>query len=160
MQGMDCETRKAMAIALKAQPPKADLPGQKFKRGSKVHVCKDLGPMMRHFTNDFDAIVQYTYAQKFGGSDIENYALVVLDGAGEPINEEAWYWEDQLTLLSDDIEAGLKIIEISEGDVMSETLRNPKNGLKTFSEVREYLEKRGAEMFEIKAHLDGINGKE
>ena len=96
---------------LNARPPKADLPKQRFKRGSKVHVCKEMPLYMSHFESDFDAIVKYTYGQKFGGSDVDSYALIMLDDSDKPINSVAWYEEDQLTLVSDDVEAGLKIIE-------------------------------------------------
>lgn len=97
---------------LNERPPGADRPNQKFKRGSRVHVCENMPSYMRHFESDFDAIVDHTYAQQFGGSDIDSYNLIMLDDDGTPINSLAWYREDQLTLISDDIKAGLEIIEL------------------------------------------------
>ncbi len=103
--------RLAMAKALQAIPPKADLPGQKFKRGQRVHVCKDMPLWMSHFGGDFDAIVQYTYAQKYHGDDIDSYSVIILDATGKPINSVAWYNEYQLTLLDEDTKPGMEIIK-------------------------------------------------
>ena len=112
---MDQAAYKAAAGALYRQPPGPDLPAQKFKRGSKVHVCKDMPSYMSHFESDFDAIVKYTYAQKYGGSNVDSYALAVLNAAGVVVNYISWYEENQLTLISDDTEAGLKLIAQYEG---------------------------------------------
>ena len=83
----------------------------KFKRGSKVAVCKEMPSYMSHFENGFNAIVEYTYAQKYGGDDIDSYSLIVLDDNNEPINSISWYEENQLTLISDDLAKGKEIIE-------------------------------------------------
>jgi len=66
--------------------------GQKFAPGTRVHIAKDLGPMMQHFKGDVDATVLYTYAHAYGGDDVESYSLGV-DGYGTV----AWYKEWQLT---------------------------------------------------------------
>lgn len=92
-----------------AKKPADDSPNQKFKRGSKVRIAKDLGGGMSHFPNDCDAIVKYTYKQKFGSGDHDNYSLILLKG-GIPINNVSWYHENQLTLLDDNLIAGLEII--------------------------------------------------
>ena len=88
---------------------------QKFKRGSLVHVDKDMPPMMIHFNSDFDAIIQYSYEQEYGGGmedgEEHKYSLIVLNESGQAINEVAWYYEHQLTLVSADIAKGLAIIE-------------------------------------------------
>lgn len=67
---------------------------QKFHNGDLVRVAKDLGPMMSHFTGDCEAIVQYSYADKYGGSNTDSYGLH-LKGHGEV----AWYHEWQLALI-------------------------------------------------------------
>ena len=67
---------------------------QKFHRGDLVHVAKDLGPMMRHFTNDVDAVVIGSYRDQYGGNNIRSYTLH-LKGHGEC----SWYEEGQLELL-------------------------------------------------------------
>lgn len=70
---------------------------QQFQRGDLVHVAKDLGPTMRHFQADVDAIVLGSYADQYGGDDRSNYTLF-LKGGGRV----SWYHGHQLTL----IEAG------------------------------------------------------
>ncbi len=73
---------------------------QKFKMFSFVHVTKDLSWSMKHFDCDFDAIVGGTYSQIFGGTNINSYKLYQLKD-GEIYQPIAWYYEDQLTLLSE-----------------------------------------------------------
>lgn len=67
---------------------------QKYKKGDLVHVAKDLGPCMSHFTNDVDAVVIGSYKDQYGGSDTKSYTLN-LKGSGET----SWYEEHQLTLI-------------------------------------------------------------
>ena len=55
-----------------------------------MHIAKDLGTSMSHFTGDVDAIV-------IEWSDTGNYG-VFLEGRGPCW----WYWEEQLTLLKRD----------------------------------------------------------
>ena len=86
-------------------------PSQKFKRGSRIKVDDEMPSHMSHFPAGFEAIVEYTYAQRYGGSNVDGYCLIVLDKNGKPINVTAWYEENQLTLISDDIKTGLGIIE-------------------------------------------------
>lgn len=112
---MDRVAYRAAIEELNSQPIGEDLPSQKFKRGSKVHICKDLPEEMDHFPNDFDAIVDYTYAQKFGGDDTESYCVAGLNDKGVVVDHISWYREDQLTLISDDLEAGIKLIAQYEG---------------------------------------------
>ena len=68
--------------------------GQKFPVGSRVFIAEDLGDSMSHFPKGKEAIVEYTYAHAFGGSNVKSYSLNV-DGEGS----HAWYYEEQLTLL-------------------------------------------------------------
>ena len=67
---------------------------QQFQKGDWVRVAKDLGPCMRHFTADCEAIVEYSYAERYGGSNTESYSLH-LKGRGKV----AWYYGHQLTLI-------------------------------------------------------------
>lgn len=67
---------------------------QKFKHGDFVRVAKDLGQFMSHFTSDVDAIVMYSYNDKFGGGNTTSYCIYIKDGG-----EVSWYYEDQLTLI-------------------------------------------------------------
>ncbi len=69
---------------------------QKFPIGTKVYVKKDLGPHMSHFTSDCFAIVEYTYAHAYGGTDVDSYSLNI-DGEGS----SAWYNENQLIPLKE-----------------------------------------------------------
>lgn len=68
---------------------------QKFTRGDHVQIAKDLGPYMSHFKADAEAIVLYSYADKYGGSNSKSYGLHI-KGHGET----AWYEEHQLTLIA------------------------------------------------------------
>ena len=73
---------------------------QKFSKFSFVHVCKKMPKEMSHFESDFDAIVEGTYSQLYGGKDINSYSLYMLE-KGKIIDNIAWYYEKQLTLLSE-----------------------------------------------------------
>jgi hypothetical protein len=70
---------------------------QKFHKGDWVRVAKDLGPSMKHFIADCEAIVIGSYDDQFGCGNTTDYTLH-LNGRGEC----SWYHEGQLTL----IEAG------------------------------------------------------
>ena len=67
---------------------------KKFNKGDLVHVAKDLGPSMRHFTADIDAIVIGSYNDLYGGGCTRDYSLH-LKGHGKV----SWYHENQLELL-------------------------------------------------------------
>ena len=111
--------REAEAEAYFASPPKCDLPGQKFPRGSRVKVGDDLPLYMFHFEKGFEGIVQYSYAQKYHGDNIDSYSLIVLNDNGKPVNSISWYTENQLTLISDDVGEGKRIIEEYEFNYIS-----------------------------------------
>ena len=51
---------------------------QKFPRGSFVHVTKNLPIYMSHFEKDFDAVVEYTYAQRYGGKGQNQKNILLL----------------------------------------------------------------------------------
>ena len=84
---------------------------QKFKRGSRVRIRDKMPDYMSHFDCDCEAIVVYTYAQAYGGDDIDSYSLLLLKEDGEPYNLVCWYEEYQLTLIDGDIVKGLAILE-------------------------------------------------
>lgn len=67
---------------------------QKFQKYDHVQISEDLGKEMSNFTSGVEAIVIGSYADKFGGGDIESYILY-LKGRGEV----SWYYEHQLTLI-------------------------------------------------------------
>ena len=84
---------------------------QKFRKLTFVHVCKDMPAMMSHFESDFDAIVDGTYSQIYGGEDIFSYALFMIKD-GKIVNRVSWYKEDQLTELeTQDREKAEEMIE-------------------------------------------------
>ena len=75
---------------------------QKFRKFTKVHVCKEMPACMSHFESDFDAIVEGTYSQLYGGSDLTSYSLYQLNQDGKKIvNNISWYEENQLSELKD-----------------------------------------------------------
>jgi hypothetical protein len=72
----------------------------KFHIGDLVHIVKDLGSSMSHFTGDIDAIVIRWSDGRYG---------VFLKDHGPCW----WYWEEQLTLLKRDQGELLKQWEIA-----------------------------------------------
>ena len=67
---------------------------------------------MSHFDSGFDAIVDGTYSQEYGGTNIENYSLFKIEN-GVIVNCISWYKESQLTLL-----------EIQDRDKAEEMIEN------------------------------------
>ena len=75
---------------------------QKFFLGDLVRIADDLGVGMSHFPKGRDAIVLYSYSEQHGralGSD-KMFGLYVLSGSGK--GENAWYDDNQLTLIEED----------------------------------------------------------
>lgn len=111
--GQRLAAAKAYVASCKIKPT---VLGQKFPRGTWVHVQKEMPACMRHFESDFDGIVEYSYSQKFGhGWPPEDgrehkYSLIVLDANGQPSNAISWYGESLLTLVDADVVKGLAII--------------------------------------------------
>ena len=68
---------------------------QKFKRGDVVHIAADLGQSKSHFKKDKDVVIIGSYADQFGGGNIDDYSVMFLDTG----NECSWYDEHQLTFL-------------------------------------------------------------
>jgi len=71
---------------------------QKFSKLSFVQVAKELPEYMDHFDNNFVAIVDGTYSQLFGGTNINYYMLYQIE-QGKIVNRCGWYEENQLTPL-------------------------------------------------------------
>lgn len=67
---------------------------QKFHKGDLVHVAKNLGHSMAHFTADIDAIVIGSYNDQYGCNNVKDYTLH-LKGRGQC----SWYHESQLELI-------------------------------------------------------------
>ena len=83
--------------AMKDMETKPTPVGQKFPRGARVLIAKDLSKDgMGHFQSGVKATVEYTYAHAYGGNNIKSYSLKI-DGG----NSVAWYLEHQLTLLKE-----------------------------------------------------------
>jgi hypothetical protein len=68
---------------------------QKFRRGDLVKIADDLGPTMSHFRSGMRAVVEYSYAEKYGGNDNKSYSLHV-EGTGS----SSWYKEYQLIMIA------------------------------------------------------------
>jgi hypothetical protein len=73
---------------------------QKFFLGDRVRIAADLGSTMSHFDKDCEAIVMYSYAEQYGGSnkDLDRFSLFILPNGGSA----SWYYADQLTLIEPD----------------------------------------------------------
>ncbi len=77
---------------------------QKYKRGTVVWVDIKRGrdyEYMEHFKTEFYGIVAHTYAQGYGGKDIDNYCIAVLsEDLKEVVDMISWYNEDQLEYIT------------------------------------------------------------
>lgn len=83
---------------------------QKFKKYDFVH-CVEYEKHFALFGDEFDAIVEYSYYEEYGGENSENdYSLFILKG-DKVVSNAAWYDEDQLTLIKRDIPLAKKLIE-------------------------------------------------
>lgn len=84
---------------------------QKFGMLKFVRVCRDMPLSMKHFESDFDAIVEGTHSQIYGGYDIKSYSLYKVV-KGVVVDSISWYKESQLTLLGEqDMEKAEQMIE-------------------------------------------------
>lgn len=84
---------------------------EKFQRGQRVRVAKEMPRDRAVFDCDCDAVVQYSDLEHSG--DGKDYSLFLL----EPYNFfAAWYPEDLLTLLDASTEEGIKLLEANEAD--------------------------------------------
>ena len=71
---------------------------QQFFLGDRVRIAKKLGASMAHFESDREAIVMYSYAEQYGGRDVDQFSLYILPDRGEV----SWYYANQLTLIEPD----------------------------------------------------------
>lgn len=79
-----------------------------------MKVDEGMPPSMSHFPAGFEAIVVGSYSDQYGRmggerSDTQFTLCQLKDG--KPVNQISWYYEDQLTLLSDDRMAGEAILQ-------------------------------------------------
>ena len=68
----------------------------KYHKGDHVKIAEDLGETMSHFEADCEAIVLYSYKDKYGGKDcdVEDYSVYI-----KGVGQVSWYEENQLTLI-------------------------------------------------------------
>ena len=98
------DAQKLYAAGLK-RVAEGGLPlGQKYPPGGRVRIVDNLGPSMSHFPAGRLATVQYTYAQAYGGDDVDSYSLNI-DGLGT----HAWYRESHLLPVDEARDSVLKI---------------------------------------------------
>lgn len=73
-----------------------NVPGQKYQRGDRVHITKNMPACMDHFHKGVDATVIYSYEERYGDPKTregEPEYCVDIDGWGQV----SWYYEHQLT---------------------------------------------------------------
>lgn len=73
---------------------------QKFFKGDLVRIG-EMPQSMRHFPGNCEAVVLYTYKEKYGGGkrEAQEYGVhILLPHEGET----AWYHEEQLTFIARD----------------------------------------------------------
>ena len=70
---------------------------QKFFLGDRVYINK-LSPMQRHFSQECEAIVMYSYAESYGYGNEDQLGLYILPNRGE----SSWYYANDLTLIEPD----------------------------------------------------------
>ncbi len=85
------DARRAYEVGLERVKNTPAPAGQKFAIATEVHITADLGVSMAHFRSNINAIVLYTYAHAYGGTDVKSYCLDI-PGHGRV----AWYEEWQL----------------------------------------------------------------
>ena len=104
------EERLAEAIMCANTSYKKEHPEQKFKRGQFVQVASQMPSHMQNFPSNFIGIIEYIYFQKHLGESHRDYSLIVLNHNLMPINSISWYNESLLTLVSNNIEFGIELI--------------------------------------------------
>ena len=93
---------------------------QKFSNGDHVRVAKDLGESMSHFESDCEAIVLYSYIERYGGhganykaGDTEEYSIHI-----KKHGQHSWYYGSQLKLIEHD---RLDLLEVWKKEEKSES---------------------------------------
>jgi hypothetical protein len=72
---------------------------QKFHKGDRVFIAKDLGPTMKHFDSGVKGTVVGSYADQYpmwGSRDTSQYTIDI-----DAVGQVSWYYEHQLTLLNE-----------------------------------------------------------
>lgn len=99
---MDRETYTMIAELMFKVPPKTETPeGQKFHIGEIVRISKPNSWFSQNsFEKDRERLyeIQYSYAQKYGGSDERSKKQYSLKHLFED-NSSAWYYESELELV-------------------------------------------------------------
>lgn len=90
---------------------------QKFFRGHQVRISKDLPTYMRHFKNDFVAVVNHSYTDIHGSSSEREpqYSITYKKEDGT-FNSSAWYQESLLTLVDGDRDKGEAFLQEAKGE--------------------------------------------
>lgn len=87
----------------------------KFDQGQRVKICDKMPSCMSHFEHGVEAIVEYCYQDKYGSNDVDSWSLAIIGKDGKIRNTSAWYKTDQLTLVDDDAEKGLYMLQEYSG---------------------------------------------
>jgi hypothetical protein len=66
----------------------------RFQPGDLVRISKNLGVAARFLHTDAEAIVEYSYAGKYGGLEDNSYSLYI-----KAIGRSSWYDASHLTLI-------------------------------------------------------------
>ena len=66
----------------------------RFQPGDLVRIAKNLGMAARYLHTDAEAIVEYSYAGKYGGNEHNSYSLYI-----RGIGKSFWYDANHLTLI-------------------------------------------------------------
>jgi len=69
---------------------------QKYVKGDLVKIAKNLGPCMKFFISDCEAIVIGSYADRVGGDHKKDHYTLHIKGH----SQHSWYKEHQLTLIA------------------------------------------------------------
>lgn len=87
----------------------------RFHPGDLVRISKNLGAAARFLHTDTEAIVEYSYASKYGGNEDNSYSLFV-KGYGK----SNWYDANHLTLIESN---RFDLIDVWKVDMQTKTNR-------------------------------------
>lgn len=68
---------------------------REYRHGDLVRIADDLGPHKIHFEKGCEAIIDYSYAERYGGDDRDSYAVIF----PETGNRVSWYQGGELTFI-------------------------------------------------------------
>ena len=85
---------------------------QKYLPGYRVFI-NDLSENFSksHFPHSIEAIVMGTYSQLYGGVNVRDYQLFLLDSQGLVRGTSAWYNEEDLNYVDNNIEENWRLVE-------------------------------------------------